>query len=147
MSRTFAASPTGIVLDQILLAVFILLRTRESIHGSLLRLIDNILLEASIVIVVAYAMNPLVAVRLVLEQIVPWQAVAELVGVGHLVKYHLQDRPDQQPIVSAATDHVGPLSKLIEFLLSELLGRNLLLASELGRLLADLVRTTSQLFV
>ena len=147
MSRPFAASPTGIALDQILLAVLIFLRTRESIHGSLLRLIDNILLEASIVVVVAYAMDPLVAVRLVLEQIVPWQAVAELVGVGHLVKYHLQDRPDQQPIVSAATDHVGPLCKLIEFLLSELLGWNLLLASKLGRLLADLVRTTSQLFV
>ena len=79
MPRPFTASPAGIVLDQILLAVFILLRTRESIHGSLLRLIDNILLEASIVVIVAYAMDPLVAVRLILEQIVPWQAVAELV--------------------------------------------------------------------
>ena len=72
MSRPFTASPTGIVLDQILLAVLIFLRTRESIHGSLLRLIDDILLEASIVIVVAYAMDPSVAVGLVLEQIVPW---------------------------------------------------------------------------
>ena len=94
MTRPFADSPTGIVLDQILLAVLIFLSTRESIHGSLLRLIDNILLEASIVVVVAYAMDPLVAIRLVLEQIMPWQSVAELVGVGHLVKYHLQDRPD-----------------------------------------------------
>ena len=94
MTRPFAASPTGIVLDQILLAVLIFLSTRESIHGSLLRLIDNILLEASIVVVVAYAMDPLVAIRLVLEQIMPWQSVAKLVGVRHLVKYHLQDRPD-----------------------------------------------------
>ena len=65
------------------------MRTCESIHGSLLRLIDDILLEASIVIVVAYAMDPSVAVGLVLEQIMPWQAVAKLVGVGSLVKYHL----------------------------------------------------------
>ena len=72
MPRPFTASPAGIVLDQILLAVFILLRTRESIHGSLLRLIDDILLEASIVIVIANAMDSLVTVRLVLEQIVPW---------------------------------------------------------------------------
>ena len=70
--RPFTASPAGIVLDQILLAVFILLRTRESIHGSLLRLIDDVLLEASIVIVIANAMDSLVTVRLVLEQIVPW---------------------------------------------------------------------------
>ena len=72
MSRPFTASRTSIVLDQILLAVFIFLRTSESIHGSLLRLIDDILLEASIVIVVANAMDPSVAVGLVLEQIVPW---------------------------------------------------------------------------
>lgn len=72
MPRPFTASPAGIVLDQILLAVFILLRTRESIHGSLLRLIDDVLLEASIVIVIANAMDSLVTVRLVLEQIVPW---------------------------------------------------------------------------
>ena len=72
MPRPFTASPAGIVLDQILLAVFIFLRTSESIHGSLLRLIDDILLEASIVIVIANAMDSLVTVRLVLEQIVPW---------------------------------------------------------------------------
>ena len=72
MSRSFTTSRTSIVLDQILLAVFILLRTRESIHGSLLRLIDDVLLEASIVIVIANAMDSLVTVRLVLEQIVPW---------------------------------------------------------------------------
>ena len=72
MPRPFTAFPAGIVLDQILLAVFILLRTRESIHGSLLRLIDDVLLEASIVIVIANAMDSLVTVRLVLEQIVPW---------------------------------------------------------------------------
>ena len=72
MPRPFTTSPAGIVLDQILLAVFILLRTRESIHGSLLRLIDDVLLEASIVIVIANAMDSLVTVRLVLEQIVPW---------------------------------------------------------------------------
>ena len=72
MPRPFTASPAGIVLDQILLAVFILLRTRESIHGSLLRLIDDVLLEASIVIVIANTMDSLVTVRLVLEQIVPW---------------------------------------------------------------------------
>ena len=72
MSRPFTASRTSIVLDQILLAVFIFLRTSESIHGSLLRLIDDVLLEASIVIVIANAMDSLVTVRLVLEQIVPW---------------------------------------------------------------------------
>ena len=75
-------------------------------------------------------MNPLVTVHLVFEQIVAWQPVAELVGVGPFIEYHLQDGPHQQPVVPASTHHVRSLRQLIEFLLHNLLGRNLLLASE-----------------
>ena len=72
MAFSFTASPISVVLDQILLAIFIFLCASKSKLGSFLRLIDNILLEASLVIVIANTMDPSVTVRLVLKQIMPW---------------------------------------------------------------------------
>lgn len=79
------------------------------------------MLEASLVVVVSYAMDTLVTVGLILEQIVTREPIAQLVGVGALIKDHLQDRPHQQSIVPASSNHVGPLGELVEFLLGQLL--------------------------
>ena len=77
----------------------------------------------------------------------PWQAVTELVRVGPFVEYHLQDRPHQQSVVPASAHHVRSLRQLIELLLGNLLGQNLLLDSELVRLCVNIVCTLPQLLV
>ena len=112
-----------VILGQVALTVFVLGQSarREAVLEPLARPVDDIVLEAALIVVVADAVDPLVAVRLVLEQVVPWQPVAQLIRVGPLVKDHLKYRPYKQPVVPSPTHHIGPLSQLVELLLGHFL--------------------------
>jgi len=73
-------------------------------------------MEHTLIEIVTDSINSAITVVFVLEQALSGKPITELVRVGPFIEDHLTDGTHQELIVTTTTDHIRPLSELLELL-------------------------------